>query len=219
MDIDHLGPAVLDQLVDGGNVQHFSDLYTLKAEELVGLERLAEKSAQNLIDSIEKSKSAGLRRVLHALGIRHVGQRAAGVLAQKFHSMDKLQKASFEDLEQVDEIGPIMAESLRAFLGQEANQQEICRLAELGVVLVEERKKSGNRLHGKQFVLTGTLKDFSRDQAKEKILSLGGRVTSSVSSKTDYVVAGADPGSKRDKGKELGIAVLTEDQFKRLLEE
>ena len=219
MDIDHLGPAVLDQLVDGGRVQHFSDLYTLKAEDLVGLERLAEKSAENLLGSIKKSKSAGLTRVLHALGIRHVGQRAAGVLAQHFHSMDELQKASFEDLEQVDEIGPIMAESLRVFLGQDANQQEIHRLQELGVVLVEERKETGNRLQGKQFVLTGTLKDFSRDQAKEKIQSLGGRVTSSVSSKTDYVVAGIDPGSKRDKAEKLEVEILNEDQFTKLLKE
>jgi DNA ligase (NAD+) len=219
MDIDHLGPAVLDQLVDGGNVQHFSDLYKLTTEDLVGLERMAQKSAENLIDSIEKSKSRGLTRVLHALGIRHVGQRAAAVLAENFHSMDELQKASFEDLEQVDEIGPIMAESIKAFFDQEANQQETKRLAELGVVLAEERRETGDRLQGKQFVLTGTLKDLTRDQAKEKILSLGGRVTSSVSKKTDYVVAGADPGSKRDKAEKLGVEILTEDQLKKLLEE
>lgn len=219
MDIDHLGPAVLDQLVDGGYVQHFSDLYTLDLEDLVELERMAEKSAQNLIDSIEKSKSAGLTRLLHALGIRHVGQRAAAVLAENFHSIDKLQAASFEDLEQVDEIGPIMAESLRAFFGQEVNRQEVERLREQKVVLVEERKETGNSLEDKQFVLTGTLKDFSRDQAKEKILSLGGRVTSSVSKKTDYVVAGADPGSKRDKAEKLGVEILTEDQLKKLLAE
>ncbi len=218
MDIDHLGPAVLDQLVDSGRVQHFSDLYTLTLEDLVGLERLAEKSAQNLIDSIATSKSAGLSRVLHGLGIRHVGQRAAAILAQNFHSMDELQKATFEDLEQVDEIGPIMAESLRAFFDREANQQEVRHLQELGVVLIEERKETSNRLQGKQFVLTGTLKDFSRDQAKEKILSLGGRVTSSVSKKTDYVVAGTDPGSKRDKAEKLGVEILTEDQFRGLLE-
>jgi len=218
MDIDHLGPAVLDQLVDGGNVQHFSDLYTLNLEDLVGLERLAKKSAQNLIDSIEKSKSAGLTRLLHALGIRHVGQRAASILARNFHSMDELQKAEFEDLEQVAEIGPIMAESLRAFFDQQVNQREIQKLAELGVVLAEERKETGNRLEGKQFVLTGTLKSFSRDQAKEKIQSLGGRVTSSVSSKTDYVVAGTDPGSKRDKAEKLDVEILDEEQFKILLE-
>ena len=140
-------------------------------DDLVGLERLAQKSAENLIDSIEKSKSRGLTRVLHALGIRHVGQRAAAVLAENFHSMDELQKASFEDLEQVDEIGPIMAESLKAFFDQEANQQEIKRLAKLGVWLAEERRETGDRLQGKQFVLTGTLKDLTRDQAKEKILS------------------------------------------------
>jgi DNA ligase (NAD+) len=219
MDIDHLGPAVLDQLVDGGRVQHFSDLYTLTLEDLVGLERLAEKSAQNLIDSIDKSKSAGLTRLMHALGIRHVGQRAGSILAQNFHSMDALQKASFEDLEQVDEIGPIMAESLRAFFDQEDNQQEVRRLQELGVVFVEERKETSDRLQGKQFVLTGTLNDFSRDQAKEKILALGGRVTSSVSKKTDYVVAGADPGSKRNKAEKLGVEILDEEKFIGLLGE
>jgi DNA ligase (NAD+) len=218
MDIDHLGPAVLDQLVDGESVQHFSDLYALKVEDLVGLERLAQKSAENLIDSIEKSKCAGLARVLHALGIRHVGQRAASVLAENFHSMDALQKASFEDLEQVDEIGPIMAESLRAFFDQQTNQEEIRRLKKWDVVLVEERQETGNRLEGKQFVLTGTMKNLTRDQAKEKILSQGGRVTSSVSKKTDFVVAGADPGSKRDKAEKLGIEILDEDKFKKLLE-
>ena len=219
MDIDHLGPAVLDQLVDGGKVQHFSDLYALKTEDLVGLERLAQKSAQNLLDSIEKSKRAGLTRVLHALGIRHVGQRAAAVLGENFHSMDALQKTSFEDLEQVAEIGPIMAESLRAFFDQETNEEEIRRLKKQGVVLTEERQETGNRLEGKQFVLTGTMKDYSRDQAKEKILSQGGRVTSSVSKKTDYVVAGADPGSKRDKALKLGVEILTEEQFQSLLED
>jgi DNA ligase (NAD+) len=219
MDIDHLGPAVLDQLVEERNVQHFSDLYKLTTDDLVGLERQAEKSAENLIDSIEKSKGRGLTRLLHALGIRHVGQRAAAVLAENFYSMAALQQASFEDLEQVDEIGPIMAESLKAFFDQEANQKEIERLAEFGVVLVAERKETGNALEGKQFVLTGTLKDFSRDLAKEKILSLGGRVTSSVSKKTDYVVAGADPGSKRDKAEKIGVQILTEDQFKKLLQE
>jgi len=218
MDIDHLGPAVLDQLVDGGKVQHFSDLYALKVEDLVELERLAQKSAENLLDSIENSKRAGLTRVLHALGIRHVGQRAASILAENFHSMDELQKASFEDLEQVNEIGPIMAESLRAFFEQEANRQEVGRLQESGVKLVEERQETGNRLEGKQFVLTGTMKDYSRDQAKEKILSQGGRVTSSVSKKTDFVVAGAEPGSKLGKALKLGVKILDENQFKKLLE-
>ena len=217
MDIDHLGPAVIGQLVDSGLVKHFSDLYALK-EELAPLDRMADKSAQNLYTAIQNSKTAGLSRLLHGLGIRHVGQRAASILAQKFHSMEKLQSASFEDLEQVDEIGPIMAESLRAFFDQEANKEEIRRLENQRVVMVEDRQETGDRLLGKQFVLTGTLKDFSRDQAKEKILSLGGRVTASVSSKTDYVVAGADPGSKLGKAEKLGVEILDEETFKVLLE-
>jgi DNA ligase (NAD+) len=219
MDIDHLGPAVIDQLVDSGRVKHFSDLFTLTPEELAPLDRMAEKSAQNLLDALQKSKTAGLSRLLHGFGIRHVGQRAATILAETFHSMDALQNASFEDLESVMEMGPIMAESLRAFLGQEANQEEIRLLKELGVVLVEDRQATGDRLLGKQFVLTGTLKEFTRDQAKEKILAQGGRVTSSVSKKTDYVVAGADPGSKRDKAEKLGVEILSEDDFKSLISE
>jgi len=218
MDIDHLGPAVVDQLVDSGRVRHFSDLYTLTQEELAKLERLAEKSAQNLIDAIGKSKTAGLARALFALGVRHVGQRAASVLAQTFHSIDRLQKASFEDLESVMEIGPTIAESLRAFFDREANREELRRLKELGLALEEKRAKISDRLQGKQFVLTGTLEEFTRDQAKEKIMALGGRVTSSVSQKTDYVVAGADPGSKLDKAKKLGVQILNEEVFKALLE-
>lgn len=218
MDIDHLGPAVVDQLVDSGRVRHFSDLYTLTQEELAGLERLAEKSAQNLIEAIEKSKAAGLARVLHALGIRHVGQRAASVLAHTFHSIDRLQEAAFEDLESVMEIGPTIAESLRAFFDREANKEEIRRLKQSGVALEEKRAKISDRLEGKQFVLTGTMDEFTRDQAKEKVMALGGRVTSSVSKKTDYVVAGADPGSKLDKAKKLGVQVLSEKEFTKLLE-
>lgn len=217
MDIDHLGPAVIDQLVDGGRVKHFSGLYTLELEELKSLERLAEKSARNLLDSIKASRSPGFARVLHALGIRHVGWRAAEVLARTFHSMDKLQKASFEDLESVMEIGPVMAASLRAFFDRQANRDEIRRLAELGVDMVDEGKETGDRLLGKQFVLTGALQEFSRDQARERILAQGGRVTSSVSRKTDFVVAGEDPGSKLEKANKLGVNVLTEQQFKALL--
>jgi DNA ligase (NAD+) len=218
MDIDHLGPAVIDQLVDSGLVEHFSDLYALK-EELAPLDRMGDKSAQNLFTAIQNSKTAGLSRLLHGLGIRHVGQRAAAVLAQTFHSMDALQNASFEDLESVMEIGPIMAASLKAFFGQEANQEEIRLLKKLRVVMVEDRQETGDRLLGKQFVLTGTLKDFTRDEAKEKILAQGGRVTSSVSKKTDYVVAGEDPGSKRDKAEKLVVEILDEDEFKALLGE
>ncbi len=220
MDIDHLGPAVIDQLVELGRVKRFSDLYTLKQEEVADLERLADKSAQNLIDAIEKSKSAGLARLLFGLGVRHVGQRAASILAKTFRSIKTLKETSFEEMESVMEIGPVIAESLKSFLDQDANMQDIEELSSLGIV-IEEQEAAGienEALAGKQFVLTGTLSEFSRDEAKEKIESLGGRVTSAVSTKTDYVVAGKDAGSKLAKAKKLAVTVLDEKEFQKLIE-
>ena len=220
MDIDHMGPAVIDQLVESGRVKNFSDLYTLKQEEVVGLERLAEKSAKNLIDAIEKSKSAGLARLLFGLGVRHVGQRAASILAETFRSIKVLKETSFEDMESVMEIGPVIAESLKSFLDQEANMQDIENLSNYGVVAKdpEVARKEVGVLTGKQFVLTGTLSEFSRDEAKKKIESLGGRVTSAVSTKTDYIVAGKDAGSKLTKAKKIEITVLDEKEFQKLIE-
>ena len=220
MDIDHMGPAVIDQLVESGRVKNFSDLYTLKQEEVVGLERLAEKSAKNLIDAIEKSKSAGLARLLFGLGVRHVGQRAASILAETFRSIKVLKETSFEDMESVMEIGPVIAESLKSFLDQEANMQDIENLSNSGVVVEdpEAARKEVGVLAGKQFVLTGTLSKFSRDEAKKKIESLGGRVTSAVSTKTDYIVAGKDAGSKLTKAKKIEITVLDEKEFQKLIE-
>ena len=220
MDIDHMGPAVIDQLVESGRVKNFSDLYTLKQEEVVGLERLAEKSAKNLIDAIEKSKSAGLARLLFGLGVRHVGQRAASILAETFRSIKVLKETSFEDMESVMEIGPVIAESLKSFLDQEANMQDIENLSNSGVVLEdpEAARKEVGVLAGKQFVLTGTLSEFSRNEAKKKIESLGGRVTSAVSTKTDYIVAGKDAGSKLTKAKKIEITVLDEKEFQKLIE-
>ena len=220
MDIDHMGPAVIDQLVESGRVKNFSDLYTLKQEEVVGLERLAEKSAKNLIDAIEKSKSAGLPRLLFGLGVRHVGQRAASILAETFRSIKVLKETSFEDMESVMEIGPVIAESLKSFLDQEANMQDIENLSNSGVVVEdpEAARKEVGVLAGKQFVLTGTLSKFSRDEAKKKIESLGGRVTSAVSTKTDYIVAGKDAGSKLTKAKKIEITVLDEKEFQKLIE-
>ena len=220
MDIDHMGPAVIDQLVELGRVKNFSDLYTLEQEEVVGLERLAEKSAKNLIDAIEKSKSAGLARLLFGLGVRHVGQRAASILAETFRSIKVLKETSFEDMESVMEIGPVIAESLKSFLDQEANMQDIENLSNSGVVVedTEAARKEVGVLAGKQFVLTGTLSKFSRDEAKKKIESLGGRVTSAVSTKTDYIVVGKDAGSKLTKAKKIEITVLDEKEFKKLIE-
>ena len=220
MDIDHMGPAVIDQLVESGRVENFSDLYTLKQEEVVGLERLAEKSAKNLIDAIRKSKSAGLARLLFGLGVRHVGQRAASILAETFRSIKVLKETSFEDMESVMEIGPVIAESLKSFLDQEANMQDIENLSNSGVVVEdpEAARKEVGVLAGKQFVLTGTLSEFSRDEAKKKIESLGGRVTSAVSTKTDYIVVGKDAGSKLTKAKKIEITVLDEKEFQKLIE-
>ncbi|MBN4079845.1 NAD-dependent DNA ligase LigA [bacterium AH-315-C08] len=220
MDIDHMGPAVIDQLVESGRVKNFSDLYTLKQEEVASLERLAEKSAKNLIDAIEKSKSAGLARLLFGLGVRHVGQRAASILAKTFRSIKALKETSFEDMESVMEIGPVIAESLKSFLDQNANMQDIENLSNSGIVVEDQEatRKEGGALTGKQFVLTGTLSVFTRDEAKEKIESLGGRVTSAVSTKTDYIVAGKDAGSKLAKAKKLEITILDEKDFQKLIE-
>jgi DNA ligase (NAD+) len=220
MDIDHLGPAVIEQLVDSGRVKNFSDLYTLQKDEVASLERLADKSAQNLIEEIEKSKSAGLSRFLHALGVRHVGQRTAIILARRFRSLKRLQETSYDELEKVDEIGPVIAESLRTFLDRDTNRQEIERLRKRGILMKEQgdAPESGGLLEGRQFVLTGTLSQFTREEAKEKIQSLGGRVTATVSKNTDYLVAGTSAGSKLEKARKLGITVLDEEALQKLME-
>jgi DNA ligase (NAD+) len=220
MDIDHMGPAVIDQLVESGLVENFSDLYALKHEEVADLERLAEKSAQNLIDAIEQSKSAGLARLLFGLGVRHVGQRAASILAKTFRSIQVLMETSFEDIESVMEIGPVIAASLKNFFDQENNAQDIESLVSSGIVMEEQEvmQAEGSVLTGKQFVLTGTLSEFSRDEAKERIELFGGRVTSAVSAKTDYIVAGKDAGSKLEKAKKLEITILDEKEFQKLIE-
>ena len=218
MDIDHLGSAIIDQLVDSGRVKIYSDLYTLKKEELASMERMAEKSAQNLVDAIEKSKTAGLARLLHGLGIRHVGQRAASLLAQTFGTMDKLRSAQNEEVESILEIGDKIADSLQEYFSRPVIQDELERLKQYGVVMEAGNVVTGGKLEGKLFVLTGTLAELTRDQAKEKITAQGGRVTSSVSSKTDYVVAGKDPGSKAAKAKKLDVKILTEAEFNDLIE-
>jgi len=220
MDIDHLGPAVIEQLVDSGRVKNFSDLYILKKDDVAALERMADKSAQNLIEEIEKSKSAGLPRFLHALGVRHVGQRTAIILARRFRSLNKLQETTYDELERIDEIGPVIAESLRAFLDRDTNRQEIERLRKRGILMKEQgdAPESGGLLEGRQFVLTGTLSQFTREEAKEKIQSLGGRVTATVSKNTDYLVAGTSAGSKLEKARKLGITVLDEEALQKLME-
>jgi DNA ligase (NAD+) len=217
MDIEHLGEAVVEQLVERGMVRDFADLYRLEAAQLAELERLAEKSASNLVNAIAGSKTRGLARVLDALGIRFVGERAARLLAEHFGSVDRVARATVEEISEIHGIGPRIAESVRLFFDQPANQKVVEHLREVGVVLEEATRPSGPKpLAGKTFVLTGALDRMSRDEAKARIARLGGRVSSSVSRKTDYVVAGAEAGSKLEDARRLGVAVLDEAAFLEL---
>jgi DNA ligase (NAD+) len=219
MDIEHLGEATIAQLVDREMVGDFADLYSLHADELAGLERMADKSAQNLVDAIEGSKSRGLARLLNALGIRMVGERAAQLLAARFRRMDALLEASEDDINEIHGIGPQIAQSVARFLAEPRNRKTVERLREAGVLMKEGGMAEGPRpLEGKTLVLTGALRRLTRDQARDLIVRLGGRVTGSVSKKTDYVVVGEDPGTKADDAKRLGVATLDEDAFLALAE-
>jgi len=218
MNIDGLGAKIVDQLVDKGLVKDFADLYSLKLEQLAGLERMAEKSAQNLLDEIEASKSNSLARLIYALGIPFVGERTAQLLAEHFGSLDKLASATVEELSEVPEVGPKVAASIVEFFSEPANRKLVEKLRKAGLRFTEERKAPrDSRLAGKTFVFTGALAHRSREDAEELVASHGGKVSSSVSKKTDYVVVGSEPGSKYDKAKSLGVTILDEAQFEKLL--
>lgn len=217
MDIEHLGEAVVEQLVDRGLVGNFAGLYGLSVEELAGLERLAEKSARNLHTAIQGSKGRGLARLLFALGIRYVGENVARILAAEFGGMDKLARAAEEELAAVHGIGPRIAKSVALFFQQADNRHLIALLKQAGVKMEEESSAGPKPLLGKVFVLTGGLERMTRDEAKAAIQRLGGRVTASVSKKTDYVIVGTDPGSKYEEAKRLGIPTLDEDGFQALI--
>ncbi len=218
MDIEHLGGAVIDQLVERGMVKDFSDLYRLRVEDLVNLERLAEKSAGNLVQAIQSSKRRGLAHLLYALGIRYVGERAARMLAEHFGTMPRLREASEAEIGEIHGIGPRIAQAVRLFFDQPENQRVVELLGGVGVVMEEAGVVAGPKpLAGKTFVLTGALTRLSRDEAKGALMRLGGRVTSSVSRKTSYLVAGKDAGSKADDARRLGVPVLDEGEFIRLI--
>ena len=214
MDINSLGFVMVSTLVDKRLVKDFADLYALKFEDLIKLERMGEKSVQNLLDGIEKSKNQPYSRVLFAFGIRHIGIHAARLLVANFSSIDKLSKATFEEISSIMGIGPTVAESVINFFKDKENRQLIDRLKRVGLKFSEDvKKKTDQPLLNKTFVLTGSLKNYTREQAGEIITNFGGNISSSVSKKTDFILAGTEPGSKYDKAKSLGVKIITEDDF------
>lgn len=216
MNIEGMGESLVNQLTDRGLIKDVADIYELTKEKLLTLERIGDKSAQNVLDEIERSKKLPLERVIYGLGIRFVGERTAGFLSEHFGSMDALMKASIEELQEVNEVGPRVAKSIRDFFDEPRNQQLVEHLRKF-LNFTGKKKERGTVLAGKTFVLTGTLPNYSRDRAKQMIEDAGGKVTGSVSKKTDYVVAGADAGSKLDKARELGVKILGEDDLLSLL--
>lgn len=219
MNVEGLGEALVDQLVGTGLVADFADLYHLTAPQLEALERMGKKSAQNLLSEIGRSRSNEPARLLYGLGIRHVGERVAAVLIEAFGSVDAVESATLSDLEAVNEVGPVVAQSLREYLDEPKNRQLVARLRQAGVKTAapqQRRAPAGDAtLAGKTFVLTGTLSALSREEAAAAIESLGGKVTNSISRKTSFLVVGADPGSKLDKATELGVPRLDEAAFLR----
>ena len=218
MNIDGLGDKIVDQLVDKGLVKDVADLYALKEDEVAGLERMAEKSAQNLLEEIDASKKNSLARLIYALGIQFVGERTGQLLAEHFSSLEELAAAKEEELEEVPEVGPKVAASIVEFFSEPANRQLIKKLRKAGVhPTAEKRVVKSQKLAGKSFVFTGGLANRSREEAGELVTQHGGKVSGSVSKKTDYVVVGTDPGSKFEKAKELSVTILTEAEFEKLL--
>lgn len=217
MDIDGLGPQVIGALLAAGLISDITDLYRLKAEDVAKLDRMGEKSAANLIAAIERSKGAGLERLLCALGIRQVGEVAAAAIAAKFGTLDRVRSASFEDFASVPDIGEVTASNLIGFFSNPENAATVDALAELGVRTDAVRAPAADTLAGLTFVLTGTLPTMTRDEASAKITAAGGKVSSSVSKKTSYVVAGEEAGSKLTKARELGVTVIDEDALLAML--
>lgn len=216
MNIEGMGDALVNQLLAHKLVRDIADVYTLTLDDLLKLERVGEKSATNILEEIKRSTQLPLERVIYALGIRMVGERTAGLLSEHFGSMDALMDASIEDLQQVGEVGPRVSESIREFFDEPKNRKLVERLKAAGLQMRGQKKQRGTALAGKTFVLTGTLAKRTREEAKSLIEAAGGKVSGSVSKKTDYVVAGADAGSKLDKARELGVEVITEEQLEEL---
>ncbi len=217
MNIDGMGDALVTQLTERGLVRDIADIYKVTKADLLSLERMGDKSAQNVLNEIERSKQLPLERVIFGLGIRFVGERTAQFLAEHFGDMNTLMNAGEEELQQVEEVGPRIAKSIVEFFSEPKNRELVEELRAAGLTLRGKKKERGTKLAGKTFVLTGTLANLTRDEAKKMIEDAGGKVTGSVSKKTDYVVAGSEAGSKLDKAKGLGVAVIDEEQMRELL--
>jgi DNA ligase (NAD+) len=221
MNIEGLGEALVEQVVSAGLVRDFADLYQLNAESLEALDRMGRKSAENLLRQVADSRNNAAWRLVYALGVRHVGERTAQALMGAFGSLEAIQQAPIDRLQAVDEVGPVVAAAVREYFDDPRNLAVVGRLREAGVRTEGDRPQEAvppGRLAGTTFVLTGTLSGCSRDEAAEAIAALGGKVTSAVSKKTTYLVVGADAGSKLEKARALGVAVLDEEAFRRLLE-
>jgi DNA ligase (NAD+) len=221
MDIEHLGRKNVDLFVEHDLLKSVSDIYHLKKEDLLLLPRFADKSAENLIKAIEKSKEKNLARFVYALGIPNVGEHIAKILADSFKNLSNLMNATEEDLLKIFEIGPEIANSITSFFKEKRNKKEIEKMkkSDIKAILITEEKEKSNILTGKNFVFTGGLKELTRDEAIYLIEGLGGRATSSVSENTDFVVVGENPGSKYEKAKKLGIKIISEKEFRKLIEE
>jgi DNA ligase (NAD+) len=224
MDIENLGPAIIEQLVENGRIENIVDLYHLKVEDLLDLEKMAVKSAENLVESIANSKDRELWRLLHGLGIQHVGAGVAKRLARQFKDLTKIENASIESLAETEDVGEIVAISIQEFFKDEENQKLVSGLSEAGVKISEAESEESNAaetnaaFEGKSFVLTGSLEVYTRSKAAELIEARGGKAVSSVSKNTDCVIAGPGAGSKLKKAKELGIVIWDEQQFLDVLE-
>ncbi|MDZ7263206.1 MAG: NAD-dependent DNA ligase LigA [candidate division KSB1 bacterium] len=217
MDIEGLGDKLIEQLVEKGLVANVADLYALSKEQWAQLDRMGDKSAQNILDALEKSKRIPLPKFIYSLGIRFVGEHTAELLAKHFKTLDNLNQATYEELLTIYEIGPQSAQSIVQFFSEPKNLATIDRLLQAGITIQQAEEKVGDLLAGKVFVFTGELESFSRTEAEKLVTSLGGRATSSVSKKTDFVVVGKAPGSKADRARELGIKILSEAEFKEMI--
>ena len=218
MNIDGLGENIIQQLLDNGLIKNINDIYTLTFNDVASLKKNGTKFAQNLINSIEVSKQNDLYRLITALGIRFVGSKVAKTLAKEYKTMENLMKTTFDELSMINDIGPVVASSIVEFFKQEQTKDLITKLEQAGVNMnYLEEEGSDNRFEGKTFVLTGGLENFTRKEASDIIEKLGGKTSSSVSKKTDYVLAGEDAGSKLTKAQNLGVTIINETEFEEMI--